>query len=103
VDADNSIERLGEETIRIVITQVGLLRERQFRDILHAADISRLHALRVERLLIERHAFVHPRTGLLQALVLKLIISWRERDSSGFQCIRGSSTASLRYTTAERA
>ena len=62
VDADQLFARHREHVERVVVAQVGLHRERKFGEIGELPEIGRMHAGRVERLLVMRDVVV----GVLQ-------------------------------------
>ena len=45
MDADDVVERLGEQAVGIIVAEVGFLRKGKFYDVLDALDVGRLHAI----------------------------------------------------------
>ncbi len=70
MDADDLLERLGEEAVGIVVPEVGLLGEGKLRNVLDGPDIRGLHLLLVKGLLVERHAVIDPLADPAQPLGL---------------------------------
>ena len=71
VDADDVLERLGEQAVRVIVPEVGFFREGQLHDILDAFYVRGLDALLVELLFIKGHPCVDPLADLLQSFALQ--------------------------------
>ena len=86
MQAHNVLRRHGEHAVGVVVAQVGLGGERQFRQVVQRLDVVRVHAQCIEALPVQRHVGV----GVFQtpAQALELVLA-QLVDAGGFNRVQG--------------
>ncbi|MCY1260404.1 hypothetical protein D9M70_86500 [compost metagenome] len=85
VQAHDVVHRHGKHAVGVVVPQVGLGGEREFRQVVQGLDVVRVHAQRIEALTVQRHVVVGVVQAPAQALQLMLA---QLVDAGGFQRVQ---------------
>jgi hypothetical protein len=85
VQSHHVVHRHGKHAVGVVVAQVGLGGEGEFRQVVEGLDVVRVHAQRIEALTVQRHIVVGVVQAPAQALQLMLA---QLVDAGGFQRVQ---------------